>query len=82
MDYSNYDKSHLKYSEKHKSELGFFKDETGGRYKINAFVGLRAKCYSLQMRDKTTGELIDKKIAKGIGNILYIYYTFKIFYEF
>ena len=52
MDYSNYDPTHPKYSLENKAMLGKFKNELGSEKKCLRFVGLRAKCYSLNLLDK------------------------------
>lgn len=48
LDTSDYPKSHPCYSVKNKKVLGKFKDEANGAV-IKAFVGLRAKMYSLRI---------------------------------
>ncbi|EFX60182.1 hypothetical protein DAPPUDRAFT_344893, partial [Daphnia pulex] len=52
MDFSNYDKDHPKFSEGNKAKLGFFKDELCGGKKCVEFIGLRPKCYALNLVDK------------------------------
>lgn len=69
MDYSNYKKTHPKFSEKNKAKLGYFKDELGGEKTCVGYVGLRAKCYSLLLSDKTTSASSEKKICKGLGRV-------------
>lgn len=53
MDYSNYPPSHLKYNERNKNALGFFKDELEGD-KITKFVSLRSKSYSYLGKNQVT----------------------------
>lgn len=67
MDYSNYPTSHTNFNIDHKSELGYFKDELLGIYKCLEFVGLRSKCYALNLKNLETNEITAKKTAKGIG---------------
>jgi len=67
MDYSNYPPSHRDFSLSHKSELGYFKDELLGSLKCLEFVGLRSKCYALNLVNTITNETLHKKTAKGIG---------------
>lgn len=65
MDFSNYPVSHPLYSNENKSKLGFFKDELQGTLKCVEFVGLRAKCYALKL--KNGEEISEKKVCKGLG---------------
>ena len=51
MDYSNYDPTHPKFNLENKAKLGKFKNELGSEKKCVRFVGLRAKCYSLNLTD-------------------------------
>lgn len=67
MDYSNYPNDHPKFSNQHKAELGYFKDELCGKFQCLEFVGLRSKCYAMNLQDKTTLVKTDKKVCKGIG---------------
>lgn len=68
MDFSNYPKNHSKYSLTNKAKLGFFKDELAGEKKCTGFVGLRPKCYAMQLEDKK-GKISEKKICKGLGRV-------------
>jgi hypothetical protein len=68
MDYSNYDPTHPKYSLENKAMLGKFKNELGSEKKCLRFVGLRAKCYSLNLLDKNE-KLSEKCISKGLGRV-------------
>jgi len=67
MDYSNYEEDHPKFSLENKAKLGFFKDELGGRYVCQEFIGLRSKCYALNLISKDKKEKKEKKVCKGIG---------------
>jgi hypothetical protein len=67
MDFSNYDKDHPKFSEGNKAKLGFFKDELCGGKKCVEFIGLRPKCYALNLVDKKSNVESEKKICKGLG---------------
>ena len=69
MDYSNYPKEHPLFNEKNKSSLGYFKDELEGKSECLEFVGLRSKCYAMNIKSLKTGELFDKKICKGLGSV-------------
>ena len=65
-DTSNYSQDHPLYSVKNKKVIGKFKDETGG-LPITEWVGLRAKMYSMKLRDgveKKTGKGINKSVLK------------------
>ena len=66
MDYSNYPTDHENYSADNKAKLGFFKDELCGTLKCLEFVGLRSKCYAMNLRDQENGQ-VEKKVCKGIG---------------
>ena len=67
MDFSNYNPNHKLYSIENKQKLGFFKNEFGSEKKCIEFIGLRAKCYSFNLEDKTTKEITSKKTCKGLG---------------
>ena len=69
MDFSNYPTDHVLFSTENKAKLGFFKDELGGKQSISEFVGLRAKCYSMKMREKIDNKHIEKKVCKGLGKV-------------
>ena len=68
MDFSNYPPEHKYFSAKNKAELGFFKDELGGKLSVSEFVGLRAKCYSMKLVNKQN-ENSEKKVCKGLGRL-------------
>lgn len=67
MDFSNYPPNHRDFSNAHKSELGYFKDEFCGKLKCFEFVGLRSKCYAMNLTNLDTNEQTEKKVCKGIG---------------
>lgn len=67
MDFSNYPKKHPLHSTENKSMLGYFKDELQGTLKCTEFVGLRAKCYALKLKDEN--KVSEKKVCKGLGRI-------------
>jgi len=69
MDFSNYPSNHPKYSDTHKSQLGYFKDEFSGKLKCIEFVGLRSKCYAMNLIDLNTNTQKEKKVCKGIGRV-------------
>lgn len=69
MDFSNFNPTHENFSEDNKSQLGFFKNELGGKYKCLEFVGLRAKCYSLNLMNTKDESLSEKKTCKGLGRV-------------
>ena len=53
--------------ENNKSQLGYFKDELCGELKCIEYIGLRPKCYSMNLINLHTNELSEKKICKGLG---------------
>lgn len=67
MDFSNYPTDHPLFNNKNKSKLGYFKDELGGRQTCKEFIGLRAKCYALKLKDNNS--TTEKKICKGLGRV-------------
>jgi hypothetical protein len=67
MDFSNYPHNHPDFDESNKAQLGFFKNELGGNKRCLHFVGLRPKCYSLNLINVNTKEKSEKKICKGLG---------------
>ncbi len=67
MDFSNYPPDHEDYDESNKAQLGYFKNELGGDKKCTHFVGLRPKCYSLNLVNVNTKVKSEKKICKGVG---------------
>jgi hypothetical protein len=69
MDFSNYPTDHKSFDNKNKAQLGFFKDELGGKSICKEFIGLRAKCYSMKIRNLKTNKISEKKTCKGLGRI-------------
>jgi hypothetical protein len=69
MDFSNYPTDHKLFDITNKAKLGFFKDELGGKLSVTEFVGLRSKCYSLNMKEIKTSKNIEKKVCKGLGRV-------------
>ena len=53
MDFSNFPSDHPLYSTTNKKVMGFYKDETGGG-QISEFIGLKAKCYALDVEGAST----------------------------
>ena len=69
MDYSNYPQDHPLYNPINKAKLGFFKDELAGKFICNEFIGLKSKCYSMDLRSALDGSLVEKKVCKGLGKV-------------
>ncbi|NBU97020.1 MAG: hypothetical protein EBS19_02210 [Spirochaetia bacterium] len=69
MDYSNYPSDHPLHNLSNKSKLGYFKDELSGVFSCKEFVGLKAKCYALKLEHKTTKDIKEKKVCKGLGRV-------------
>lgn len=67
MDYSNYKPDHESFTNVNKAKLGYFKDELCGKLTCKEFVGLRSKCYAMNLEDKVNLKMTDKKVCKGIG---------------
>lgn len=67
MDFSNYPPTHPKFSEDNKAQLGLFKNELCGKFTCSEFVGLRSKCYAMNLQDLNMPEMKEKKVCKGIG---------------
>lgn len=67
MDFSNYLPSNPKFSIANKAKLGFFKDELCGKFHCQEFVGLRSKCYSMNLTEIETSSKCEKKVCKGLG---------------
>jgi hypothetical protein len=67
MDYSNYPQHHFNFDEKNKAQLGYFKNELGGELKCTEYIGLRPKCYAMNLVNIRTNEVTEKKICKGLG---------------
>lgn len=69
MDFSNYPTTHKLFSLQNKAKLGFFKDELEGKMSVSEFVGLRAKCYSMKLKENFNKKIHEKKVCKGLGRI-------------
>lgn len=69
MDFSNYSPDDKRFSLENKAKLGYFKNEFGGAKKCLEFVGLRAKCYCFNLKDKKTKAISTKKTCKGLGRV-------------
>lgn len=67
MDFSNYPTSHRDYSIEHKAQLGYFKDELCAKFRCLEFVGLRSKCYAMNLIELETNNRAEKKVCKGVG---------------
>ena len=67
MDFSNYPPEHRNFTIQHKAELGYFKDELSAKFKCLEFVGLRSKCYAMNLLDLKTKEPSEKRVCKGVG---------------
>jgi hypothetical protein len=65
LDFSNYPKCHVRYNEKKKNKLGFFKDELKGD-KIKQFCGLRSKTYAFLLKEKNISQVSLHSKCKGI----------------
>ena len=63
LDTSNYPRDHPLYSDAHKAELGFYKDEGEGSV-YEEFVLLRPKLYSMKCKDRVA---LNKIKCKGIA---------------
>ena len=68
MDFSNYLPEHPNFDISKKSQLGYFKDELGCQQKCVEFIGLRSKCYALNIIHKNSKK-IEKKVCKGLGRV-------------
>lgn len=69
MDFSNYPETNPFHNITNKAKLGFFKDELAGQLKCTEFIGLRAKCYALKLRDTKLSSFKEKKVCKGLGRV-------------
>jgi hypothetical protein len=69
MDFSNFNSEHKNFSNSNKAQIGFFKNELGGKYTCLEFVGLRAKCYSLNLMNIKDESISEKKMCKGLGRV-------------
>lgn len=68
LDTSNFPTSHYLFSNERKSQLGYFKSETGTD-KISKFIGLRAKCYSFstEKSEEVKCKGLVKSYRKNLG---------------
>ena len=64
MDFSNYPKSHPRFSLKHKSIPGYFKDENSSNYMVEV-IGLKSKCYITKVKQRG-GKTKEQVVCKGI----------------
>lgn len=69
MDFSNYKPTNENFDVSKKAQLGYFKDELGGELKCVEFIGLRSKCYAMNLKNKKTNETIEKKTCKGLARV-------------
>jgi len=67
MDFSNYPETHSDFTLAHKAQLGYFKDELCAKFKCLEFVGLRSKCYAMNLYNLQTKEPSEKRVCKGVG---------------
>ena len=66
MDFSNYPKSHPRFSERNKAIPGFFKDENCGNYMIE-IIGLKSKCYITDVQNREQEADFRKNVVcKGV----------------
>lgn len=65
IDFSNYDVNHPLYSNEHARKPGKWKDEQGGKKKIQAVVALRSKVYAMKLED--AGDVLKAKGVPGSG---------------
>ena len=66
FDFSKYPKNHPLYDDSKANHLFYFKDELCGKAAITRFIGLRPKCYSMQIQNYNDDDTITKKVCKGI----------------
>ena len=67
FDFSKYPKNHKLYDPSKANHLFYFKDELCGKSAITHFIGLRPKCYSMQIQDlNDKNQTKIKKVCKGI----------------
>ena len=67
MDFSNYLPSNPKFDVSKKAKLGYFKDELCGKLHCQEFVGLRSKCYAMNLNEIASSAKSEKKVCKGLG---------------
>ena len=66
FDFSKYPKNHVLYDHSKANHLFYFKDELCGKAAITHFIGLRPKCYSMQIKNHNAKDTQTKKVCKGI----------------
>ena len=66
FDFSKYPKNHNLYDSSKANHLFYFKDELCGKAAITHFIGLRPKCYSMQIKNFDEKDTKTKKVCKGI----------------
>ena len=66
FDFSKYPKDHVLYDSSKANHLFYFKDELCGKAAITHFIGLRPKCYSMQIKNYDDKNTKTKKVCKGI----------------
>jgi hypothetical protein len=69
LDFSNYSPDHPMYSNRYKATLGYFKDELAGKYLCTEFIGLKSKCYAMNLMNINSHKTNEKKICKGLGRV-------------
>ena len=69
FDFSKYPQDHFLYDKSKANHLFYFKDELCGKAAITHFIGLRPKCYSMQIKDYNNKNAKTKKVCKGIKRI-------------
>ena len=66
FDFSKYPKNHKLYDRSKANHLFYFKDELCGKAAITHFIGLRPKCYSMQIKNFDDDSTKTKKVCKGV----------------
>ena len=66
FDFSKYPKHHVLHDNSKANHLFYFKDELCGKAAITHFIGLRPKCYSMQIKNYDDKNTKTKKVCKGI----------------
>jgi hypothetical protein len=69
MDYSNYPTNHKLFDNSNQAQLGYFKDELKGESVCTEFVGLRSKCYAMNLVKIGSNSIKEKKVCKGLGKV-------------
>jgi hypothetical protein len=68
MDFSNYPRDHPLFSDERKAIPGYFKDENGGNF-LKEVVGLKAKCYAMDIEDWKSTSHSTSVVCKGVGKV-------------